>query len=144
MCNQRSAEWTRSLSGRWRRGDAGSSTTRRGLLAAAVFNASSRDLFVARKVGRDGRCAEGELLLHKLIRAVLARRFDEHAIRALIHDSAPAVAAVPRRAVLARETCRTGNRGDKVLRLRIAAGVEPLPQLADVSRPTTGRIPPEQ
>src|SRR3569833_1454556 len=145
MCSQRSAECTRSLSGRSRFTGAGSGSSRtsRGLLATAVFNARSRDLLVALEIDRLWCCCESEVLLDQLIRSVLARRLDEQTIFALLHRTPRIVSAVPRDTVLARKTRRARDRRNEIGRTG-ALRRDPSTQLADVARPATTVVDPQR
>src|SRR5947209_692763 len=99
MCSQRSALFTRRRKGRLRRTRTGATSL--ALLSATVLNARSRNLLVARNLERQGLHTHLHLLLHELIAAVLARRFNEHAIGTLLHHLAAIVTAIPHHRVLA-------------------------------------------
>src|SRR3954464_677834 len=138
MCSHRSAECTRSLSGRRRLTCGGSSVTSRGLLAAAVLNVRSRDLLVAGEIDRLRCGGEREILLDQLMRAVLSRRLDEQSVIALRHRPSGVVTAVPDHAVFARQAGRARYRRDEIGPALLRR--EPAAQLADVARAASVRV----
>src|SRR5690348_5119326 len=115
MCSQRSTVCTRSRSGRRRRTrGSGSSAVSLGLLSTAILDTCPPDLLVAAEIRRDRLRAEREILLHELIAAVLARRFDVHPVGALVDDVAAVVAPVPRHGVLSRKSRRARHGRDEI------------------------------
>src|SRR6476620_3915610 len=121
MCSQRSDERTPRRSGRLRRvrlvGADGSSAgggVSSSLLTTAILDTRPPDLLIAREVRGHRLRGEGEVLLHELIAAVLARRLDHDAVRPLLHDGAAVVAPVPHHAVRAGWTRRAGHAGDEI------------------------------
>src|SRR3954471_5980078 len=135
MCSHRSSVWMRSRSGRGCRI----------LLPTTVVKPGSAYLRVACQVCGRGLRAERHLLLHDAVRAVLARGFDDDAIRALIDETPALVLAIPRDRVASRKARCARDRRDQVgaaRLLHVACRARPAAQLADVARTATTRVDP--
>src|SRR5258705_341565 len=153
MCSHRSAEWTRSRSGRRRRarrigvdGSGTGSGDSSALLTTTELDTRPPDLLVAWKVCGHRSRGEREILLHELVAAVLARRLDHDAVGALLHDVAAVVAPIPRNRVLPWQSRPARHGGDEVGAARvllIALAAEPASQLADVARSAPGGVQPQ-